>query len=205
MPDYMEYLNLPTAVIVAFAGLLFVTQAVGKILELKGKVAPEFMTLAKFFRRKRKERRETREALALMPEVKRTLEEFNAHYSADNITKRNDWMRGVDSRQEQDHEWIERLGEKLDNIKAELLSIRIEDMRSAIIGFAQYVVDEKAPATREQFNRIFKMHEKYETILEDNGLTNGEVTAAMRIINESYAAHMRNHTFVEDTRWGAKV
>ena len=62
------------------------------------------------------------------------------------------------------------------------------------------MVDDNAPVTREQFNRIFKMYEEYETIIESNGLTNGEVDVAFRIITESYENHMRNHTFIEDVR-----
>lgn len=52
--------------------------------------------------------------------------------------------------------------------------------------------------TREQFNRVFKLYAEYEEIIEANGLTNGEVDIAYRIIKESYETHMRNHTFVED-------
>ena len=67
-----------------------------------------------------------------------------------------------------------------------------------IIAFAERVVDAKSPVTREQFNRIFKMYRDYEKIIEANGLVNGEVDIAYRIIKESYEGHMREHTFVED-------
>lgn len=200
MPDYIEYLNLPTAVVTALAVLFLVLQVVGKILELKGKAAPEFMRITKYFKRKKQERKDTREALALMPEVKKTLADVNSHYSADNITKRDNWMHDVDHKQEQDHAWITKLAETLDDIKADLLSIRIEDMRSEIIGFASYVADCKNPVTREQFNRIFKRHAQYEVILEDNEMTNGETNTAMQIIRESYEHHTKHHSFIEDAR-----
>jgi hypothetical protein len=54
--------------------------------------------------------------------------------------------------------------------------------------------------TREQFNRIFKQHEEYEDIIKANGIKNGEVDIAYRIISESYETHMRNHSFIEDIR-----
>ena len=66
--------------------------------------------------------------------------------------------------------------------------------------FASLVIDESKPVTREQFNRIFKVHQEYESIIESNGMTNGEVDIALSIIKESYEKHMRNHTFVEDAR-----
>ena len=205
MPDYIEYLNLPAAVLAVLAGLFLVTQVGGKIIEFKGKVAPEFMTIHKYFKRKKQEKKDTREALRLMPEVKKTLESLNAHYDTDNITKRDKWMHDVDSKQERDHEWIRKLDAKLDSIKAELLSIRIEDMRSEIIGFASYIADGKQLVTREQFNRVFKVHSDYEAILEQYDMTNGETNTAMHIIRESYEEHMRKHTFVEDTRWHGEV
>jgi len=80
------------------------------------------------------------------------------------------------------------------------LSLLIESKRNAIINFASYVIDEKNPVTREQFNRIFKIYEEYEEIIEANGLTNGEVDVAIRIIRESYEHHMRHHTFIEEIR-----
>ena len=72
--------------------------------------------------------------------------------------------------------------------------------RNAIISFASLVIDESKPVTREQFNRIFKVHQEYESIIESNGMTNGEVDIALSIIKESYEKHMRNHTFVEGAR-----
>ena len=54
--------------------------------------------------------------------------------------------------------------------------------------------------SREEFNRIFKVHTKYEKFLKERGLTNGEVDIAIRIIEESYKQHMKNHTFIEDLR-----
>ena len=54
--------------------------------------------------------------------------------------------------------------------------------------------------TREQFNRIFKIYREYETIIEENNVTNGEVDISIQIIKESYEGHMRNHTFIEEIR-----
>ena len=69
-----------------------------------------------------------------------------------------------------------------------------------IISFANRVIDEKIPVTREEYNRIFKLYNEYEDIIKQNGRTNGEVEIAHRIIAESYENHMRNHTFVENIR-----
>lgn len=76
----------------------------------------------------------------------------------------------------------------------------VQSSRDRIIGFAAKVVDENAPVSREEFNRIFKVHTEYEKFLEDHDMTNGEINIAYRIINESYEKCMRNHSFIEDIR-----
>jgi len=113
---------------------------------------------------------------------------------------RDGWMHDVDDKQAKDHEWIMTLDNKLDNIAADTLELKIENKRETIISFASFVIDERNLVTRAQFNRIFRLHDEYEAILEENELTNGETDTAMAIIRESYAQHMRNHTFVENLR-----
>ena len=97
-------------------------------------------------------------------------------------------------------QWMKEMSDKLDKNNAETLKIRIENMRSTIIDFASYVSKEKNPVTREQFNRVFKTHKEYESMIAENGLTNGEVDIAIQIVKESYEQHMRDCTFIEDIR-----
>ena len=47
MLGYLEYLKLPAAVAGAIVGILLVANLVGELLELKGKVVPEFMKIRK--------------------------------------------------------------------------------------------------------------------------------------------------------------
>ena len=58
--------------------------------------------------------------------------------------------------------------------------------------------------SREEFNRIFKVYDKYEKFLEERGLTNGEIDIAIHMIRESYEHHMKEHTFLEDVRGFSK-
>lgn len=217
MLNYLEYLNTPTRIVTFLVGVFLCIQIIGEILEFKGKVVPEFLKIRKYFARKRKERQALSKVTVLLDEytemsntitdVKRLLTDINNHYSADNIAKRDGWMKEVnkhiseseEKRKEQDS-LMRELSEKLDKNNADTLSLLIENKRSAIIDFAQKAIDEKCPVTREQFNRVFKTYKEYEEIIENNGLTNGEVDIAYRIITEAYENHMRNHTFVEDIR-----
>ena len=217
MLSLIEYLNTQTEIATAIVGVFLFIQIIGEILEFKGKVVPECIKIRKYFKRRKKER----EALAKMPaliesfeqvpetlnEVKALLNDVNQHYSSDNIMKRDCWIKEVNDhisesekkRKEQD-ELMRTLNDKLDKNNADTLSILIENKRNTIINFASYVIDENSSVTREQFKRIFARYEEYEEIIENNGLTNGEVDIAMRIIRESYEKHMKAHTFIEDIR-----
>ena len=113
---------------------------------------------------------------------------------------RNQWIENVNHKLEVTDQWMKRLDEKLDRNNADTLSILIDNKRNAIIYFAAYVINENNPVTREQYTRIFKLYDEYESIIEANGMTNGEVDIAIQIIRESYERHLRNHTFVEDVR-----
>lgn len=217
MLNYMEILNTPTKVVAAFAGVFLIIQTIGELLEFKGKVVPEFIKIRKYFARKKKERIALSKVTEMMGEyqqmqqtinnVNRLLADIDQHYSKDNIAMRDGWMKEVNEhivvseerRKEQDA-LMRELSAKLDKNNDITLSILIENKRGSIIDFASKVIDENYPVTKEQFNRVLKIYEEYEEIIEENELTNGEVDIAIRIIRESYERHMRNHTFIEDAR-----
>ena len=224
MLNYIEYLNTPTGIATVLVFTFLSIQIIGEILEFKGKVVPEFIKIRKYFARKKKERlalgkvvkileereeliEERKEMKKTILEVKRLLTDIDVHYSKDNIAMRDGWMKEVNEhitdseirRKEQDM-LMRELSEKLDKNNADTLSILIENKRSYIIDFASKVIDENFPVTREQFKRVFKIYEEYEEIIENNGLTNGEVDIAIRIIRESYENHLKSHTFIEDVR-----
>lgn len=204
MLGYLEYLKLPAAVAGAIVGILLVANLVGELLELKGKVVPEFMKLRKYWKRKREEKREQAETLT---EVKRLLADVNGHYSADNISKRDAWMSWVNSRAEVYDNSIVEIKDNLALVTAALQDnsklteeLFVQSSRDRIIDFGILVADGEKIISREQFHRIFKVHEDYEKFLKKRGLKNGETDIAMRVIKESYATHMREHTFLEDVR-----
>lgn len=76
----------------------------------------------------------------------------------------------------------------------------VQNSRDRIIDFATKVGIETNPVSREEFNRIFKVHTRYEKFLDEHQMTNSEVDIAYRIIHEAYEHHMKNHSFVEDVR-----
>lgn len=217
MIQYIEYLGLPGWIAIGLVGLFLITQVVGELLELKGKVVPEILKIRKYFARRRKEKENMRKMAELyqylqkvpttLESVQKLLSNVDAHYSHDNITMRDNWMSNVNQRlddaekaRDENKQCIQSLESKLDKNNADTLSLLIDIKRNTIINFADMVIDESKPVTREQFRRIFKLYEEYEEIIKNNGLTNGEVDVAILIIRESYKKHMLHHSFVEDIR-----
>lgn len=200
MLNYIEYLGIPTTIAIWVVALLLAINLIGELLEFKGKVVPEFIKMRKYFARKKQERQTLHDLPEMMKDVKVLLNSVEQHYSADNITMRDKWMEWVNHQATVYDESIALLKEGMDKNNEITLALLIDSKRNQIINFASFVIEEKNPVTREQFNRIFKIYEEYEDIIESNGLTNGEVDIAIRIIRESYEHHMRHHTFVEDVR-----
>lgn len=197
MINFVEYLQLPAQIAIVVIGVIFVMNVIGEILEFKGKVVPEFMKIRKYFSRKRHEKKETAQTLK---EVKQLLGDVNAHYSAGNITKRDSWMQWVNNRADVYDTSIVEIKNQLTSVTEVLEELFVQNSRDRIIDFATKVTDGKNLVSREEFNRIFKVHAKYEAFLEDRKMTNGEVDVAILVIQESYAQHMKEHTFLEDVR-----
>ena len=207
MLSYLEYLNTPAKVVSILVGIFLIIQIIGEILEFKGKVVPEFIKIRKFFIRRKNEKNENSQ---LLREVRKLLSDVDAHYSSDNIAKRDSWMKWVNDRAnvyDNSIGKIEGISNNLTDVTNALKDCTkmteemfVQSSRDRIIDFASKVADEKAVVSREEFNRIFKVYDKYEKFLIDHKLTNGEVNVAYQIIQESYKQHMENRTFIEDIR-----
>ena len=205
MIGLIEFLGLENTLIVAIAvGIVLASQIVGEILELTGKVVPEFLKIRKYIKRKRNEKKEAAQTLE---QVKQLLADVNSHYSQDNIAKRDDWMHWVNERATMYDDSIVAINNTLTEVSQALRDntklteeMFIQNSRDRVIDFASKAGSDDAVVSREEFNRIFKVYNDYERFLEERNLTNGEIDIAYRIIKESYENHMRHHSFVENIR-----
>lgn len=204
MINYIEYLGIPLKIAVVLVVIFFAMQAIGEFLEFKGKVVPEFFKIRKWLTRKK---REKAEATQTLKDVQVLLNDVNGHYSADNIAKRDGWMKWVNDRAEVYDESIKQLREVLTEVMQALKDntklteeMFIQSSRDRIIDFATKTSNESVMVSREEFNRIFKVYAKYEKYLEDHDMTNGEVDINYQIIKESYEQRLRDHAFTEDIR-----
>lgn len=207
MLDYIEYLNIPEKILLVLVGIFFVMQIIGELLEFKGKVVPEFFKIRKYFKRRKKEKNETKQ---LLGEVKKLLNDVDAHYSADNIAKRDSWIQQVNDKSAVYDKSIGEIGKISENLLEVTKALKnctkmteemfVQSSRDRIIDFAAKAGNKDSMVSKEEFYRIFKIYKKYEDFLKEHEMTNGEVDIAYRIIQESYEQHIKNHTFIEDIR-----
>ncbi len=198
--EIAQWVGIPVSIVIGIAILYIITSVIGCILDFKGKIWPEIINWRRWRRRKKEEKEKQAKLLERLAEK---LESFESHYNPDNIAKRNEWMQWVNDRAEVYDASVKELTtfkEALEVTKELTLDLYINVNRNRIIDFAGKVINENATVSREEFNRIFKIYDEYEAILEKYGKTNGEVEISIRIIREAYEVHMRNHTFIEDSR-----
>lgn len=214
----IEFIGIPTTVAICFVVLFLIAQIIGELAEAMGKIVPEILKIRKYFARKKKEKaeaiKEREESAETLKEVKKLLSDVNSHYSKDNITKRNKWMTDVDTNMQWVHDRADVYDQSIVEIKDTLIEAAnrlqentkmteemfVQTSRDRIIDFATKVGDESTIVSREEFNRIFKVYNKYEDFLKERGLTNGEVDVAYKIINDAYAYRLTHQSFLENIR-----
>ena len=192
--------GIPASVIMGLVILYIVTSVIGCLLDMKGKIVPEIINWRGYFRRKREEKEEHKKLLERLAEK---LESFEGHYSPEKIAQRNEWMTWVNNRAEIYDDALDRLlllQDKLSENNEITLDLYINVNRNRILDFARIVADDNALASREEFNRIYKVNKEYHAILEKYNKENGEVDTAMKLIDEAYDYRMKHHCFIEDIR-----
>lgn len=198
--EIAQWVGIPVSIVIGIAILYIITSVIGCILDFKGKIWPEIINWRRWSRRKKEEKEKQKK---LLEDVQVALTEMQSHYSPEKLAQRDAWMKWVNDRAKVYDASVKELTEfkgTLEVTKELTLDLYINVNRNRIIDFAGKVINEDVAVSREEFNRIFKIYNEYEEILEKYGKTNGEVEVSIRIIREAYETHMRNHTFIEDSR-----
>lgn len=99
--------------------------------------------------------------------------------------------------QEQHEKDVERSDRRDEEITSDIKKLtqmfvekEIDDMRWEISNFATKVSEGK-PCNKDSFTHCIRIYEKYEKILEENGLENGEVEISMELINDAYRQKLK--------------
>ena len=185
-------------------------QVIGEISNFFGKTVPGIMRVCSVAKEKRKQRKDEKNALHELPDKLEQLDRIYAfldtveqHYSADNISKRNEWMDWVNSRAVVYDAAVGELTSMKNALEANntlTLNMYITIYRNMILEFASKVANEDVLISREEFNRIFTVYEDYEEELKKHDMTNGQVDIAYAVIKDAYKERLADHKFLEDIR-----
>ena len=85
--------------------------------------------------------------------------------------------------------------EDLKILKDMFLDKEVNDMRWEIIDFCSALSNGRK-YTKEAFEHVFRIYEKYEKILTDNNLQNGYVEESMNFAREMYVENLKNGSFL---------
>lgn len=175
----IEYLGIPATIAIILVGLFVALQIIGEIVEVFGKVAPEFLKVRKYFSRKKKEREEN---MKMIKDCKELLSEFSSHYDEDNITKRDKWMTKVDNSVKSNDQFIHALDNKLD----QLLTANV-NLQNQLNQVKENVLENEADRLRselfdcgnrcrrhirlhpEEMEHMRVVYHKYSEVLHQNG------------------------------------
>lgn len=91
------------------------------------------------------------------------------------------------------------LSAQISELKQLFISKEIDDMRFELLDFANAVMN-KRRYNKEQYDHVLEIYDKYERVLEENGMENGRVTSSMEFVIEQYKILMSvnfNHDKLE--------
>ena len=83
------------------------------------------------------------------------------------------------------------LQDGIGELKMLLINKEIDDIRTTILDFSNAVMNGR-DYDKEQYEHIIDLYDKYEKILEQNGMTNGRITASMEFVLKNYQDLMDN-------------
>lgn len=85
---------------------------------------------------------------------------------------------------------------QLNDVSNRIDKIEINDMRSAILDFANSCMNERKH-TKEEFEHIIDLHTQYEETIAKRGMRNGRVDLAFKYISELYDKCLHENSFLD--------
>ena len=86
---------------------------------------------------------------------------------------------------------INGISETLSKLTDMMVDSNIENMRWEILNFCSALTSGRK-YNKESFNHVISVHEKYEKIIEEHNMENGQVTASMEVIMDVYKEKLKN-------------
>lgn len=119
--------------------------------------------------------------------------EFSKKIPVNPITSILSWIgERINSSQ---NDKIELLSGKVDELSYEFKGHIVESQRSEILAFANQEMRGQKH-TKEEFDRIIKIHDDYKIYIKTNNMENGQVDAAYKYIKDIYYEYLRENNFL---------
>ena len=200
MVELFEKMGVPGAVISVIAFVLLVAGAIKEFTN-------SFNTFKKVFnwikgiKKRIKEKKEAREKMQQsLLDAQKIIKDFGVHYSEDNISQRNNWMNWVNNQAEDYNKTLASIDNTLSSFKEKLegFDVKLEkttnlaeetslnQKRLSVLEFAARVNNPRYDYSKEYFLKMKKIIEEYETYIEENNISNGEIDQAIKVIEQAY-------------------
>ena len=193
MVELFERLGVPGTVISVIAFVLLVAGAIKEFIT-------SFSTFKKVFnwikgiKKRIKEKKEARKRMQQsLLDAQKIIKDFSIHYSEDNISQRNNWISWVNSQAEDYNKTLASIDNTLSSLKKKLDKTTIlaeetslNQKRLSVLEFAARVNNPRYDYSKEYFLKMKKIIEEYETYIEENNISNGEIDQAIKVIEEAY-------------------
>lgn len=194
--DFLDFLTswgVPAGIVTGLALIIAVLNIVYFFIDKGGKVAPAFLNIVGWFKKRRQ----------MKTDMLTFLQEMRQHYTPEALEQRNNWMQWVNERATHydtavgELKQLEQVFQTNNKLTEDMY---IQNCRTIIIDFAHKVRNPEYIASEEEYRRVFNVHEEYERFNEAHNRTNGETDRAMKVINRRYQWCMDNQGFLEDIR-----
>ena len=86
---------------------------------------------------------------------------------------------------------IDHISDSLNKLTKMFVNKEVDDMRWEILNFCSALTSGRQ-YNKESFDHVIQIHEKYEKVLEEYNMENGQVTASMEVIMDVYKEKLKN-------------
>lgn len=193
MVELFERLGVPGTVISVIAFVLLVAGAIKEFTN-------SFSTFKKVFnwikgiKKRIKEKKEAREKLQQsLLEAQKIITDFSVHYSEDNISQRDQWIKWVNDKADTYNEAIvtfsnqmTEFGKQLEKTQKLSEETSLNQKRLSVLEFAVRVNNPQYDYSKEYFLKMKKIIEEYEEYVKENNIVNGEIDQAIKVIEKAY-------------------
>lgn len=87
---------------------------------------------------------------------------------------------------------------KLESFSERIDKIEINNMRSAILSFGNSCMRNERH-TQEEFSHILAIYDRYEKIIEESDISNGQVDISIEYIKDVYRDCLKNNNFLKES------